>query len=52
MLSGTLLQTIVLTIKMWKANWRKEAIHAEERIRTYGDQSCQNGIEQTGSRST
>lgn len=52
MLSGTLLQTIVLTFKMWKANWRKEAIHAEERIRTYGDQSSQDGIEQIGSRST
>lgn len=24
MLVGTLLQTIVLTFKMWKANWRKE----------------------------
>ncbi|CAN4107593.1 unnamed protein product [Withania somnifera] len=52
MLSGTLLQTVVLTFKMWKANWRNEAIHAEERIRTYGDQSSQDRIEQNGSRST
>ncbi|XP_016433768.2 protein DETOXIFICATION 33-like isoform X1 [Nicotiana tabacum] len=52
MLVGTLLQTIVLMYKMWKANWRKEAIYAEERIRTYGDQPSQDGIEQTGSRGT
>ncbi|OIT07170.1 PREDICTED: protein DETOXIFICATION 33-like [Nicotiana attenuata] len=52
MLVGTLLQTIVLMHKMWKVNWRKEAIYAEERIRTYGDQPSQDGIEQTGSRAT
>uniref|UniRef100_A0A3Q7ET76 Multidrug and toxic compound extrusion protein n=1 Tax=Solanum lycopersicum TaxID=4081 RepID=A0A3Q7ET76_SOLLC len=52
MLVGTLLQTIVLTFKMWKANWRKEAIHAEERIRTYGDQPSQDEIEHIGSRTT
>ncbi|XP_009605026.1 protein DETOXIFICATION 33-like isoform X1 [Nicotiana tabacum] len=52
MLVGTLLQTLVLMYKMWKVNWRKEAIYAEERIRTYGDQPSQDGIEQTGSRGT
>lgn len=29
-----------------------QAIYAEERIRTYGDQPSQDGIEQTGSRGT
>ncbi|PHU00965.1 hypothetical protein BC332_30752 [Capsicum chinense] len=51
-LHGTLLQTIVLTFKMWKANWQKEAIHAEELIKAYDDQSSQDEIEQFGSHTT
>ncbi|KAK4342732.1 hypothetical protein RND71_038548 [Anisodus tanguticus] len=35
MLFGSLLQTIILLLKMFRANWHKEAIHAEERIRSH-----------------
>ncbi|KAI3873627.1 hypothetical protein MKW92_037819 [Papaver armeniacum] len=36
MIVGCLLQTVVLFIVMIKANWQKEALQAEERIRTWG----------------
>ncbi|XP_060202111.1 protein DETOXIFICATION 33-like [Lycium barbarum] len=35
MLFGSLLQTIILLLKMFRANWHKEVIHAEERIRSH-----------------
>ncbi|XP_010243274.1 PREDICTED: protein DETOXIFICATION 33 isoform X1 [Nelumbo nucifera] len=39
MLAGCLLQTVVLLFIMLRANWHKEALQAEERVRTWGGQS-------------
>ncbi|KAK4263132.1 hypothetical protein QN277_028596 [Acacia crassicarpa] len=36
MLSGTILQTIVLSIMVYKTNWNKEASLAEDRIKKWG----------------
>ncbi|PKI58819.1 hypothetical protein CRG98_020809 [Punica granatum] len=39
MLIGCLVQTLVLLCVIFRANWRKEALIAEERIRTWGGAS-------------
>ncbi|XP_073029101.1 protein DETOXIFICATION 33-like isoform X1 [Primulina eburnea] len=39
MLSGCLLQTVVLVLLVARANWNKEASVAEERVRIYADSS-------------
>ncbi|KAH6780010.1 MATE efflux family protein [Perilla frutescens var. hirtella] len=45
MLAGCLLQTAVLTLNVLRANWTKEALHAEERIRSHGTSTLpQNGF--------
>ncbi|KAL9174049.1 hypothetical protein ABFS82_02G026900 [Erythranthe guttata] len=50
MLAGCLLQTVILTIFVLRANWSEEALLAEERVNTYGatplprDESAENGI--------
>ncbi|GAA0177902.1 transporter [Lithospermum erythrorhizon] len=38
MLGGTVLQTIILLFIVFRTNWRKEALQAEERVRTWGGQ--------------
>ncbi|KAK6946200.1 Multi antimicrobial extrusion protein [Dillenia turbinata] len=35
-LAGCIIQTSILMIITWRANWRKEASQAEERVRTWG----------------
>ncbi|CAA3006161.1 DETOXIFICATION 33-like [Olea europaea subsp. europaea] len=35
MLAGCLLQTVVLIMQILRANWTKEALQAEERVKTY-----------------
>ncbi|XP_054823286.1 protein DETOXIFICATION 29-like [Prosopis cineraria] len=47
MLSGTILQTIVLTIMVWKTNWNKEASLAEDRIKKWGGHA-DSGESETG----
>ncbi|XP_058081374.1 protein DETOXIFICATION 33-like [Magnolia sinica] len=39
MLAGTLMQTVVLLWIMYRTNWEKEALQAEERIKTWGGPS-------------
>ncbi|KAF9620238.1 hypothetical protein IFM89_010973 [Coptis chinensis] len=39
MLTGCLLQTVILLVLLYRTNWQKEALHAEERIRTWGGPS-------------
>ncbi|XP_042382987.1 protein DETOXIFICATION 29-like [Zingiber officinale] len=36
MLIGTLAQTVVLVVIIWRTKWQKEALQAEERVRTWG----------------
>ncbi|XP_059314145.1 protein DETOXIFICATION 33-like isoform X2 [Lycium ferocissimum] len=36
MLGGSLLQTIILFVIIGRTNWHKEALQAEERVRTFG----------------
>ncbi|XP_075074252.1 protein DETOXIFICATION 33-like [Nicotiana tabacum] len=38
MLGGSLLQTIILFVIIGRTNWHKEALQAEERVRTFGGQ--------------
>ncbi|XP_008797000.1 protein DETOXIFICATION 33-like [Phoenix dactylifera] len=38
MLVGTLLQTVILLLITFRTKWEKEAVQAEERIRTWGGQ--------------
>ncbi|OMO73801.1 Multi antimicrobial extrusion protein [Corchorus capsularis] len=49
MLVGTVLQTTILLFVMLRASWRKEAVQAEERLRTWGgptpDQTPENSLE-------
>ncbi|KAK1275991.1 Protein TRANSPARENT TESTA 12 [Acorus gramineus] len=39
MLVGCLVQTVILMVISFRTNWQKEAVQAEERIRTWGGQS-------------
>ncbi|KAL3621212.1 hypothetical protein CASFOL_036124 [Castilleja foliolosa] len=49
MLAGCLLQTVVLILYVLRANWSKEALHAEERIRSYSTTVLtQNDSEENG----
>ncbi|KAK6136814.1 hypothetical protein DH2020_029449 [Rehmannia glutinosa] len=49
MLAGCLLQTVILILYVLRANWSKEALHAEERLRCYAttplpqNESTENG---------
>ncbi|EOX98550.1 Multi antimicrobial extrusion protein - like 10 [Theobroma cacao] len=48
MLVGTVLQTTILLFVMLRASWRKEAVQAEERLRTWGgstDQTPETSLE-------
>ncbi|RZC55135.1 hypothetical protein C5167_013990 [Papaver somniferum] len=49
MIVGCLLQTVVLFIVMIKANWQKEALQAEERIRTWGGNAESDRIDYNSS---
>ncbi|KAG8368279.1 hypothetical protein BUALT_Bualt15G0028700 [Buddleja alternifolia] len=50
MLAGCLLQTLILILYVLRANWSKEALQAEERVRSYATtplpqiESAENGI--------
>ncbi|XP_028790421.1 protein DETOXIFICATION 29-like [Neltuma alba] len=43
MMSGLLLQTIVLAIMVWRTNWNKEALLAEDRIKKWGGHAIIDG---------
>ncbi|XP_009793955.1 protein DETOXIFICATION 33-like isoform X1 [Nicotiana sylvestris] len=48
MLFGSLLQTVILLLKMFRTNWHEEAIQAEERIKSYASTPLHpNIVEQT-----
>ncbi|KAK7407224.1 hypothetical protein VNO78_08950 [Psophocarpus tetragonolobus] len=47
MMSGTLLQTCVLLLIIYKTNWNEEASLAEDRIRTWGGHKSDKEAEET-----
>ncbi|CAH9116103.1 unnamed protein product [Cuscuta epithymum] len=46
MLAGTILQTVILVLKLLLANWNKEAVQAEERIRSHANVTLPENREQ------
>ncbi|XP_017416934.1 protein DETOXIFICATION 30 isoform X2 [Vigna angularis] len=47
MISGTVLQTIVILVMIYKTNWNREASRAGDRVQTWGGQKVGNDKENT-----